>query len=71
MVSNSKRKKVNLKYCLNTLNDNEPEEEVKELIQLKEEVHAFRMVNRTFDRAYEIANEDYFYGSSNKKQCML
>ena len=61
VVSNSKIKEVTLKYCLNTLKNNEPEEEVKELIQLKEEVQALRMVDRTLDSAYEITNLDYFF----------
>ena len=61
VMSNSKIKEVTLKYCLNTLKNNEPEEEVKELIQLKEEVYALRMVDRTLDSAYEITNLDYFF----------
>ena len=36
VVSNVKIKEVTLKYCLNTLKNNDPEEEGKELIQLKE-----------------------------------
>ena len=36
VVSNSKINEVTLKYCLNTLKNNDPEEDVKELIELKE-----------------------------------
>ena len=61
MVSNSRIKEVTLKYCLNTLKNNEPEEQVKELIHVKEKVHALRMEDRTEDRYYEIKEDHYFH----------
>ena len=44
MVSNAEVKRVSLEYCLKTLENNEPEENAKELIKLKEEVHRLRMI---------------------------
>ena len=43
VVSNSESKKVTLKYCLKFLEDNEPDEKVKELVELKKEVHRLRI----------------------------
>ena len=61
VVSNTKIKEVTLKYCLNTLKNNEPEEDMKELIKLKEKVHALRMRTKELDREYEITEEEYFF----------
>ena len=46
VVSNSEIKKVTLKYCLKTLENNKPEKEFEELIQLKTEVHKLRMEDK-------------------------
>ena len=61
VVSNSGIKEVTLQYCLNTLKNNEPKERVKELIELKEEVHALRMTDQSKDTAYELTDEDNFF----------
>ena len=61
IVSNSKINEVTLKYCLNTLKNNDPEEDVKELIELKEKVHELRMADKSKDKEYELTEDDYFF----------
>ena len=60
VVFNSQTKKVTLKYCLKTLKNNEPEIEMKELIDLKTEVHKLRMEDKDNEKEYEITDEDFF-----------
>ena len=60
VVSNSEIKKVTLKYCLKTLENNKPEKEVEELVELKNEVHKLRMEDKTHDKEYRITDEDFF-----------
>ena len=60
IVSNSEIKKVTLKYCLKTLENNKPEEEVKELIELKEDQHRLRMEEKGYDEEHQITDEDFF-----------
>ena len=60
MVSNSEIKKVTLKYCLKTLENNKPEKEVEELVELKNEVHKLRMQDKTHDKEYRITEENFF-----------
>ena len=60
VVSNAEIKKVTLKYCLKTLEKNEPEEEVKELVKYKEEVHKLRMEDRENDEEFFITDKDFF-----------
>ena len=60
VVSNSEIKKVTLKYCLKTLENNKPEEKVKEVVELKEEVHRLRMLDRSRDGDNEVTEEDFF-----------
>ena len=43
VVANEEIRKVTLQYCLNVLEKNKPEEEVKQLVELKEKVHELRM----------------------------
>ena len=60
VVSNSEIKRVTLKYCLKTLENNPPEEEVKELIEHREELHRLRLEDRSKDREFMITDEDFF-----------
>ena len=60
IVSNSKIKKVTLEYCLRTLKNNEPEEEAKEAIELKEEIHKSWMNDKTNHEENKITDEDFF-----------
>ena len=60
VVSNAEIKRVSLEYCLKTLENNEPEENAKELIKLKEEVHRLRMNTKEEDEEAIITDEDYF-----------
>ena len=60
IVSNSEIKKVTLKYGLKTLENNKPEEKVKELIELKEEQHRLRMEEKGNDEEHHITDEDFF-----------
>ena len=39
VVANAEIKKVTLKYCLSVLENNKPEDNVKNLVELKERVH--------------------------------
>ena len=59
VVSNSEIKEVTLRYCLKTLENNKPEEQVKEQIEYKEEVHRLRMMDKSKDRELEITEEDF------------
>ena len=59
-VSNSEIKRVTLKYCLKTLENNPPEEEVQELIEHKEELHKLRLEDKSNDKEYMIMDEDFF-----------
>ena len=49
-----------LKYCLNVLKNNEPDEAFKELKELKEEVHKLRMEDNNKDEHCDISEEDFF-----------
>ena len=60
VVSNSEIKKVTLKYCLKTLENNPPEEKVKELVEFKEELHRLRLSDQSKDKEYEVTEEDFF-----------
>ena len=60
VVSNSEIKRVTLKYCLKTLENNPPGEKVKELIEHKEELHRLRLEDRSKDREFMITDEDFF-----------
>ena len=60
VVSNSEIKKVTLKYCLKTLENNPPEKEVAELVKLKEELYKLRILDRSKDEEYSITVEDFF-----------
>ena len=60
VVSNSEIKKVTLKYCLKTLENNPPEKEMRELIEFKEELHRLRLENHSYDKEYMISEEDFF-----------
>ena len=60
VVSNSQIIRVTLKYCLKTLENNPPEEEVKELIEHKEELHRLRLEDRSKDTEFMITDEDFF-----------
>ena len=37
------------------------EEDVKELIELKEKVHELRMADKSMDKEYELTEDDYFF----------
>ena len=60
IVSNSEIKRVTLEYCLKTLKNNEPEDEARDAVELKEELHKLRMNNKVNDREYQITDVDYF-----------
>ena len=60
-MSNNKIKKVTLEYCLDVLENNELEEEVKHLVKLKDEVHKLRMEDRDNDEPYKISVADSFH----------
>ena len=60
VVSNMEIKRVFLSYCLNILKNNEPKEEVKELVKLKEEVHEMRMLEKENESENEISEEEFF-----------
>ena len=60
VVSNSEIKKGTLEYCHKTLKNNEPEDEVRESIELKEELHKLRINDDTDDTEYNTTDEDYF-----------
>ena len=60
IVFNSGIKKDTLKYCLKTLENNKPEEKVKELVVWKEEVQRLRMLDRSRDGDNEVTEEDFF-----------
>ena len=60
VLSNSEIKKVTLKYCLKTLENNKPAEDVKELVKYKEELHRLRMNNKSKDTEHEVSEEDFF-----------
>ena len=60
IVSKSEIKKVTLAYCLKTLKNNEPEDEAREAVELKEELHKLRMNDKTNDEEYNITDEDFF-----------
>ena len=59
VVSNSAIKEVTLNYCLDVLKNNEPADEVKKLIELKEAGHRMRMKNKSDDLEYEISDADF------------
>ena len=59
VVSNSETKEVTLRYRLKTLENNKPEEQVKEPIEYKEEVNRLRMMDKSKDRELEITEEDF------------
>ena len=60
IVSNSEIKKVTLKYCLKTLENNPPEDRVTELVEFKEELHRLRLSDQSKDKEYEVTEEDFF-----------
>ena len=53
-------KRVTLKYCLNVLENDVPDEKFKDLISLKEEAHRLRMDDNERDEDMEITEEDFF-----------
>ena len=59
-MSNNEIKKVTLEYCLNLLSNNEPDAEVKELVESKEMLHKLRMEDTDNDEEYEISEADFF-----------
>ena len=58
VVSNEDIKKVTLKHCLKTLENNVPEEDVKLIVELVNDVHEKRMKEED-DDDIEISNEDF------------
>ena len=60
VVSNSEIKRVTLKYCLNILENNKPDEDFKVLAKLKDEVHQLRMQDHDIEDELEISLEDFF-----------
>ena len=60
VVANSEIKEVTLDYCLDVQKNNEPAEEVKHLIELKEIAHELRMKDKENDEDYEISDSDFF-----------
>ena len=59
VVSNSEIKKVTLNYCVNVLKNYTPAEEVKRLIELKEDVNELRIKDKDNDEEYEISDKDF------------
>ena len=60
IVSNSEIKKVTLKYCLKTLENNPPDDRVTELVEFKGELHRLRLSDQSKDKEYEVTEEDFF-----------
>ena len=58
-MSNTAIKEVTLKYCLEVLRNNEPAEEIKEIVKLKEAVHKMRMEDKSNDDEYDISDADF------------
>ena len=58
-MSNSEIKKVTLKYCKKVQEKIDPEEEMKELVELKEKLHHMKMeIKDDEDDEFEIEDED-------------
>ena len=51
---------MTLEYCLSVLENNKPEDEVKNLVELKERVYQLRMEDKDNDEAYELSEADFF-----------
>ena len=51
---------MTLEYCLKTLKNNEPEDDVREAVELKEELQKLRMNDDTDNTEYNTTDEDYF-----------
>jgi hypothetical protein len=60
VVSNEEIKRVTLKYCLNVLKNNEPEDKFKNLVELKEQVHQMRMKDNNNETEDDITDEEFF-----------
>ena len=65
MTTPSEIKKVSLKYAVNLLKNREPKEKYKDLIKMKEELHAKRMSERICNDVDELP-EDLFIKTLNQ-----
>ena len=57
VVSNEEIKKVTLKHCMNSLKNNDPDDDVKIIVDLVNEVHEIRM--KDTDEDMEVSKEDF------------
>ena len=61
VVFNSEIKKVTLNYCKKVLENIEPEEEMKKLVEMKEKLHHMKMeIKEGDDDEFEVEDEDFF-----------
>ena len=59
VISNEEIRRVSLKYCLDVLKNNEPDDELKELVKLKEQVHRMRMLEQEMKQKMKSLMENY------------
>ena len=61
VVSNSEIKKVTLEYCKSVLENNEPENDMKELVEMKERIHQIKMDTKDpNEEEFEVEEEAFF-----------
>ena len=66
VVSNTEIKKVTLEYCKSVLKNNEPEEDMKELVELKEKLHQIEMETKDEDEEEFVVEEEAFFQAIRK-----